>query len=350
MLAESMQYAAPMAHLAGASVEDTLAMIGVMGNSGIQASMAGTTLRMMYQNIIQPNKKQKAMWDKLGISLRDDQGNVRNLMDVMSDLAKKTKSQQTAIDLLGGEDKATGNKKIDAAAGQRSGVNVADAVSRLFRVTASAGAGSIVESIQKVRQLADEIKNSNGLSQYVSEKKQGTISGLWHQVTSAFTEGVVKVFESNEAQDFLHTTLRELKSTFNDPQFVKTLTSLFNLIKDIGRVMGWFVKKWVNLYNLAPGLVKMVVLAQAAFTQFGYLATPFVQFIGLLDKLGLKMAALTANTTALTASLTASAASTAANTTARTVDRNGAILSALGLSGASTSTLLRNSRQGFNDL
>lgn len=350
MLAESMQYAAPMAHLAGASVEDTLAMIGIMGNSGIQASMAGTTLRMMYQNIIQPNKKQKAMWDKLGISLRDDQGNVRNLMDVMSDLAKKTKSQQTAIDLLGGEDKATGNKKIDAAAGQRSGINVADAVSRLFRVTASAGAGSIVESIQKVRQLADEIKNSNGLSQYVSEKKQGTISGLWHQVTSAFTEDVVKVFESNEAQDFLHTTLRELKSTFSDPQFVKTLTSLFNLIKDVGRVMGWFVKQWVNLYNLAPGLVKMVVLAQAAFTQFGYLATPFVQFIGLLDKLGLKMAALTANTTALTASLTASAASTAANTTARTVDRNGAILSALGLSGASTSTLLRNSRQGFNDL
>ncbi len=33
-----------------------MAMFGALGNAGIQASSASTTLRMMYQNLMQPNK------------------------------------------------------------------------------------------------------------------------------------------------------------------------------------------------------------------------------------------------------------------------------------------------------
>lgn len=284
MLAESMQYAAPMAHLAGASIEDTLSMIGIMGNSGIQASMAGTTLRMMYQNIIRPNKKQQQMWDKLGIKLTNDDGSTRNMIDVLSELRSKLPKERVKDENGQFYDKET---------------KLAQAVSTLFRVTASAGAGSIIESIDKVKQLAEQIRNSNGISEYVSGKKQATVSGLWHQVTSAFTEGVVKVFENNETQVFIKETLGKLKAMFASPEFTETLHNLFGLIKDIGSVMATFVGWWIKLYQTFPNLTKWVMVGQAFFTQIGYLMTPFVQFIGLLDKLGITMTRINAQGVAL---------------------------------------------------
>lgn len=45
MLGETMKYAAPVAHAFGASMEETAAMAGIMANSGIKASQAGTALR-----------------------------------------------------------------------------------------------------------------------------------------------------------------------------------------------------------------------------------------------------------------------------------------------------------------
>lgn len=42
---ETMKYVAPVAKSAGASIELMAAMVGVLGDAGIQGSMAGTTLR-----------------------------------------------------------------------------------------------------------------------------------------------------------------------------------------------------------------------------------------------------------------------------------------------------------------
>ena len=42
---ETMKYVAPVAKSAGASIELMAAMVGVVGDAGIQGSMAGTTLR-----------------------------------------------------------------------------------------------------------------------------------------------------------------------------------------------------------------------------------------------------------------------------------------------------------------
>ena len=45
MLGETMKYAAPVAKAFGASMEETAALAGIMANSGIKASQAGTSLR-----------------------------------------------------------------------------------------------------------------------------------------------------------------------------------------------------------------------------------------------------------------------------------------------------------------
>lgn len=53
---------------------DVMAMFGVLGNVGIQTSSTGSTLRMMYQNLMQPNKNQKKTLVHYGISTRNVSG------------------------------------------------------------------------------------------------------------------------------------------------------------------------------------------------------------------------------------------------------------------------------------
>ncbi len=63
---------------------DVMAMFGVLGNAGIQASSAGTTLRMMYQNLMQPNKNQKATLKKYGITARDASVDPLEMIEILA--------------------------------------------------------------------------------------------------------------------------------------------------------------------------------------------------------------------------------------------------------------------------
>lgn len=267
MIAESMQYAAPMAHLAGAKVGDTLALLGVMGNAGIQASMAGTTLRMMYQNVINPNKKQRALWDELGVQRMDASGKPRNMIDILSDIAN--------------------NKKVNEN-------NLAQVVSGLFRVTASAGAGQLISDLRKgdnslVRKIAEQNKgyDINGLSQELAEKKQNTVQGLWAQVTSAFTEDNLQMFE--EFQGFIKDVLTSLRDFMRSKEAIDSLRSVLNIIKDIVDVMGYVASFWIDLFQGWTGKVaKFFIVAQFAMQQFGALLAPIKGVINVLS--GLKEA------------------------------------------------------------
>lgn len=258
MLAESMEYAAPMAHLAGAQVEDALAMIGIMGNAGIQGSMAGTTLRMMYQNIINPNKKQQKMWESLGIKLKDEKGNPRQLIDILGDLRQKVRVSK--------EDKDEEGKFKD------EGTPIAEAVSKLFRVTASAGAGTLLENLDKVIALAEANRNAAGLSQRISEVKQNDIKGMWAKMTSAFTDAVVTEFESKESP--IKGYIESLTKYFNSPDFKDLLKDIFELVTSMLNMLGKFAKIWREIYNIFGPIIKYTLMAQFILAQIGYMLAP----------------------------------------------------------------------------
>lgn len=258
MLAESMEYAAPMAHLAGAQVEDALAMIGIMGNAGIQGSMAGTTLRMMYQNVINPNKKQKKMWESLGISLKDAQGNPRQLIEILGDLRKKVRISR--------EDKDEEGRFKD------EGTPIASAVSQLFRVTASAGAGTLLENLDKVIALAEANRNAEGLSQRISEVKQNDVKGMWAKMTSAFTDAVVTEFEKQDSP--IKGYLENITKYFNSGEFKDLLHDVFDLVTSMMDMLGKFVKIWREIYKIFGPIIKYTLMAQFILTQIGYMLAP----------------------------------------------------------------------------
>ncbi len=87
LMGESFKYVAPVAGSLGYSVEDVGVALGLMANSGIKASMAGTSLRNMFQRMAKPTKESEMALDRLGITLSDKvTGRMYSFREIMDQL------------------------------------------------------------------------------------------------------------------------------------------------------------------------------------------------------------------------------------------------------------------------
>jgi len=85
--AEAFKYVAPVAKGAGVQMEELSAAIGILGNAGIQGSMAGTSLRQSIAQIITPAGQKKMQ--KFGIDVMDATGNMLPLVDIVAQMEKQ---------------------------------------------------------------------------------------------------------------------------------------------------------------------------------------------------------------------------------------------------------------------
>ena len=88
MLGESFKYVAPVAGALKFNVQDVSTALGLMANSGIKASSAGTALRSLFTRMAKPTKESQTAMDALGISLTDSQGNMKSLDTIMRETRK----------------------------------------------------------------------------------------------------------------------------------------------------------------------------------------------------------------------------------------------------------------------
>lgn len=86
MMGETFKYLAPVAGALGYTIQDTAVAIGLMANSGIKGSQAGTALRNVLTNMAKPTDTVQAAMDKLGVSLTDASGSVIPLNQVLTTL------------------------------------------------------------------------------------------------------------------------------------------------------------------------------------------------------------------------------------------------------------------------
>lgn len=92
MMGETFKYVAPVAGSMGYSLEDTATMIGVMANSGIKASNAGTALRSIMTRLsTDAGASSKSLGalgiltEKLGVQFYDSKGKTRDLAKVIGE-------------------------------------------------------------------------------------------------------------------------------------------------------------------------------------------------------------------------------------------------------------------------
>lgn len=98
-MGEAFKYVAPVAGSLGYSVEDAAVAMGLMANSGIKASQAGTAMRSWFTNMAKPSKQTAEAMDALGLSLTDSSGKIKPLNSLMTEMREKfsglTEAQKT---------------------------------------------------------------------------------------------------------------------------------------------------------------------------------------------------------------------------------------------------------------
>ena len=92
-LGDSLAYAGPVAADLGMSLEDTVAILGTLGNVGVQGSAAGTAIRRLATVSAAEAEKMSKIF---GVAFTDTVGNARPLVDVLGDVGTATENLPTA--------------------------------------------------------------------------------------------------------------------------------------------------------------------------------------------------------------------------------------------------------------
>lgn len=85
-LGDAFKYVAPVAGALGYTIEDVSLALGLMANNGIKASQAGTSLRQFMQRLVKPTAEVQKAMDELGITVADDEGNIKSFKQIMDEL------------------------------------------------------------------------------------------------------------------------------------------------------------------------------------------------------------------------------------------------------------------------
>jgi TP901 family phage tail tape measure protein len=163
-LGESLKYAGPVAKSLGVSLEDTTAILGVLGNVGIQGSEAGTALRRL--SVISAGAGEK-LHDLFGVSNQDAAGNMKPLVQILDEINTATK------DMPVGERTA----KMAKAFGLL-GITSANVLSQT--------AGGVVE-------LADRLKSVDGVAAKTAKAMDAGLGGSFRLAKSAINDTAIEI-------------------------------------------------------------------------------------------------------------------------------------------------------------
>lgn len=204
-LGQAFANVGPVAKNFGISVDQTAAILGIFAQNGIEGAEAGTQLKSMLLNMSQNTEKTQNAWSKLGVSMYDAQGNMRNINTVMIEL-------DTALDKLPVQEQnelmqtLAGSYGIVGLSALRSGVaisdmqkmmedqasaaEVADAMMGTFKNTLGSLGGS-VESLQ----IAVFTPFMNEVLQPLAEQAIEIVNRItdWIKVNPDLVSQIVKV-------------------------------------------------------------------------------------------------------------------------------------------------------------
>lgn len=94
-LFETIKKGAPVFTTAGQSVESFAALAGKMASAGVKGAESGTQLKNAMLRLAKPAKEAAMELDRLGIKVQDDEGNFRDVIDIIADFEKGLKDSGT---------------------------------------------------------------------------------------------------------------------------------------------------------------------------------------------------------------------------------------------------------------
>ncbi len=285
MLGETFKYVAPVAGALGYSVEDTSVAIGLMANSGIKASQAGTALRTILTNMANPTDKMTSAMDSLGVSLDDGNGNMLSFSEVMQQLRSGFGELK-----ISGEDFQASLSELDAALAsgeineKQYHAAIEDLTTRAYGAegaikaqTASVLAGKegmsallaiVSASDEDFAKLTQEINNADDAAEKMSQVMMDNLKGDLTTLKSKMEEAAISIGE------VLQPAIRDVASKIQE--WMDKFNGLDDKQKRIIVTIGLIVAA------LGPALVIIGTLISSIGTIVGAVGT-FISFLGGLS-------------------------------------------------------------------
>lgn len=201
-LSQAMSVAAPIFASAGYSVNDAALFMGVMANNGIEASVAANSLKTGLARLVSPASDGAAMMEKLGISITNSDGSMKDSVTVQKELhdafSRLSESEQIAAAsaIFGKNQMAPWLALINTAPGDVDSLNEAIGQTGTAMDMQSAMMSGFAGSIEQLKSGLDVLATSFGeaLAPMI-QKVVGVIQGLvnWFNALSPTAQKIIAV-------------------------------------------------------------------------------------------------------------------------------------------------------------
>lgn len=170
-LGEGLKLAGPVAAAAGIDMAETSAILGILADNGLKATLGGTGLRAVLASLAQPSTAATAALQRLGVdtaTLTDKIQTRGGLLEVMKQLGPET-------------------------------MNMADAIEIFSRRGASA-ALTLGRNTDRWQELTAAINDSNGVTRESAALIEDTLGDSFKTLLSAVDEAILSIGESGFAR------------------------------------------------------------------------------------------------------------------------------------------------------
>lgn len=233
-LAESIKYAGADMVTLNQTLPQTVAMIGTLGNAGIQASMAGTAIsnmaRYLNKSIADPNFKGGKALASIGLSPEDFLDTTGSIIDLGDALEKIKIATQ------------------DMNASQRNLI-----MNQIFGVRGMRAAVAMMNDLEGYRELLNKIQNeSSGTASEMMDKRMSSLAGRLDAMVNSF-ENLATTFATSvtpvlgpifDAVGYVMGILRNILATPVLGTFIAGFTTLGVLA---GVVFPRIIKFWASI-------------------------------------------------------------------------------------------------------
>lgn len=229
-LSEAMKKVAPISKLVGVSIAETSALIGLLGNQGIQGGISGRGLARAMFGMVKSTKKSALAWKTLGIDVEKfvtKTGKIKDLAGLLGALQKAHPSVNHLLDIFD----SFGARTIGAL------LNVRD-----------------IERV--VRDYTRTVQDA-GFASKAAERRMAGLPGAWLKFKSAM-EGVILAWANSGLRDDLIGTFDAIRGFINNLYVKEVEAGTGRVITRLKESAAWWLK-WGG----------RVLLAGAALAAFG---------------------------------------------------------------------------------
>lgn len=291
-LSHAMSVAAPIFSSAGYSVNDAALYMGVMANNGIDADKAANSLKTGLARLVSPAKEGAEMMDKLGISVTNSDGTMKDSITIQRELhdafGKLSESEQIAAAsaIFGKNQMAPWLALINTAPEDVGKLNESlETCAGTTDEMAEAMMSGFGGSLEKLKSSIDVLVTSIGEAlaptiQKVAEFIQGLVD-KFNALTPAQQETIVKIGLVVAALGPLLIVVGKVISSIGTimtwaPKIVSGVQSVIGIGS---KLMGGLQALWgVILANPIVLIVAAIAAAVAAFIYFWNTSEEFRQF------------------------------------------------------------------------